>query len=159
MTLSQFADIADLLAALGIVVTLGFLAYEMRQNAEQARLTNWHSTLDAIRGHKRRTDDLALSDVIDRGRQDFDALSGAEKIAFGYWMEEWCQAMEGLLVANRAAVHRQDQMKRAASGNYKAMFRHPGCRQWWHWSGLSARWPDPLVEAIEGAIAKVEDGA
>lgn len=159
MTLTHIADIADLLAAFGIIVTLGFLVYELRQNAHQTRLTNWNFTLSALREHKRRTDNLAIADVIDRGRLDFNALNGAEKIAFGYWMEEWCQAMEGLMVANSASVHRHDMMLRAALGNFDVMFKHPGCPQWWRWSGQAARWPKPLVDAIETAIAKAEGDA
>lgn len=156
MTLSQIADVADLLAAFGIIVTLAFLVYEMRQNAQQTRLSNWNSTLNALREHKRRTDDPYVADVVERGRADFNALKSSEQISFGYWMEEWCQAMEGLLLANSASIHRHDMMKRAALENYNTMFRHLGCRQWWRSSGLAQRWPDSLVQAIENAITKAE---
>lgn len=159
MTLTQIADIADLLAAFGIIVTLGFLAWEMRKNAEQTRLGNWHSTLSALREQKRRTDDPTVADIIDRGRANFDALTGAEKITFGYWMEEWAQAMEGLLVSSATSVHGREEMRHAALSNFAAMFAHPGCRQWWRWSGLEHRWPRALVKEIEGAIAKAESGS
>lgn len=159
MSLSEIADIADLAAAFGVIASLLFLGWELRRNANQTRLTNWNATLSALREHKRRTDDPYVADVIDRGRQDFDALSGSEKIAFGYWMEEWAQAMEGLLVASAASYHRHEEMMHAGLSNYAAMFTHPGCRQWWRWSGLANRWPRTVVAAIEGAIAKAEGGA
>ena len=98
MTLSEFADIADLVAAFGLIASLLFLAWELRKNSEQARLQNWYSVLAALREHKRRTDDLSVSDVLYRGRESYEGLSGSEKILFGHWMEEWLQAQEGLLI-------------------------------------------------------------
>jgi len=159
MTLSQVAGWADLLSAFGIIVTLAFLVYEMRQNGHQTRLLNWNATLRALREHKLRTDDPYVADVVYRGRADFAALTGPEQMTFSYWMEAWCQAMEGLMLANAASIHQHDMMLRAALGNFDAMFKHPGCRTWWRQSGLADRWPRPLVEVITSAVDKAEAAA
>lgn len=159
MTLDQIADWADLLTAVGVIASLLFVGWEMRRNADQTRLGNHQTTLTALREHKRRTDDPHVADVIDRGRQDFDGLSGPDKITFGYWMEEWAQAMEGLLVSGTASFHRREEMIQAATASYGRMFEFPGCRQWWCWSGLERRWPRMLVTTIEAAIAKAEGRA
>ncbi len=159
MTLSEFADIADLVAAFGVIASLLFLGFELRKNGEQARLQNWYSVLTALREHKRRTDDLAVCDVLDRGRESYEELSGSEKILFGYWMEEWLQAQEGLLIFRHSNAHRREDLVRAARGNLVAMFSYRGCRQWWRDSGLAARWPRSLVNAVSEAIATFDDSA
>lgn len=48
--LSQIADIADLIAAAAIIVSLLFVAYEVRLNRKQAELANWRETLAAPGG-------------------------------------------------------------------------------------------------------------
>lgn len=156
MTLPEFADIADLVAAFGVIASLLFLAWELRKNGEQARLQNWYSVLTALREHKRRTDDLSVSDVVHRGRQSYEGLSGSEKILFGYWMEEWLQAQEGLLIFRHSSAHRREDLTRTATGNLRNMFSHLGCREWWIDSGLADRWPRSLVNAVSDAITDIE---
>lgn len=152
MTLSLVANLADLLAALGVMASLLLLAWETRKGSEQSRMANWNAVLTALREQKRRTDDLTLADVLYRGRQDFAALSGAEAIAFGYWMEEWIQCQEGLLIYNAASAHRHDELRFAARRNFDAMFAFPGCRAWWQASGLAGRWPKSLVAEVDASI-------
>ncbi|MAZ15045.1 MAG: hypothetical protein CL535_01720 [Ahrensia sp.] len=156
MTLSEFADIADLVAAFGLIASLLFLAWELRKNSEQARLQNWYSVLAALREHKRRTDDLSVSDVLYRGRESYEGLSGSEKILFGHWMEEWLQAQEGLLIFRHSNAHRREDLTLAARGNFRSMFSYPGCREWWIDSGLADRWPRSLVDAVSEAISEIE---
>ncbi len=158
MTLANIAPIADLVAAAGVIASLLFLGYEMRKNSEQARMANWHFVLSALREQKRRSDDPAMADVLYRGRQDYDALSGGEKIMFGYWMEEWIQAQEGLMVFHQASAHSPQVLLKTARGNFRDMFAHPGCRLWWRESGLAERWPPTLVAEVQGAIAALETG-
>lgn len=156
MTLSEFADIADLVAAFGVIASLLFLGWELRKNSEQARMQNWYSVLTALREHKRRTDDMSVSDVLDKGRKSYEGLTSSQKILFGYWMEEWLQAQEGLQIFRHANAHRREDLTRTVKGNFRSMFSHPGCREWWSDSGLADRWPRSLVEAVSGAIAEIE---
>jgi hypothetical protein len=156
MTFSQFSEFADLLAAFGVIASVLFLAWEMRKSTEQSRLTNWHATHSATREHKRRTDDPYVADVVDRGRANFDALSSSEQVTFGYWMEEWIQAIEGLTVTSSATSKRYDDINRVAIEVMAATFAYPGCRTWWQQSGLSDRWPKKTVRFMETAIVKAE---
>ena len=158
MSFSEIADLANVLTAIGMIVSLGFVAYELRKTSDQGRMANWHSVLNALREHKRRSDDPAVADVLFRGRQDYDALAGGEKIMFGYWMEEWIQAQEGLMIFRQASAHSPETLVRAARGNLRAMFLHPGCRVWWRESGLAGRWPPALVAEVEASISDTQSG-
>lgn len=159
MTLSNVANIADLVAALGIILSLLLVASEMRKNNAQARLSNWHSVLAALREHKRRTDVGEMADVLARGREDYDSLKPGEKIMFGQWMEELLQANEGLLQFRDASIIPREQLVRTATANFRWHFAFPGCRAWWRDSGLSDRWPNVLASAINDAVTYNERGS
>jgi hypothetical protein len=156
MTLTQLADIANLVGGIGVIVSLLFLAWELHKNAEQTRLGNWNATLAAFREHKRRTDDIAVANVIARGRRDFYGLSEAEQIQFGFWIEEWLLAQEGLVHTRSASAESNEVLMHAMRGNYRVEFAHPGCRQWWRQSQLLGRFPKGHSDEIEAAIAYAE---
>jgi hypothetical protein len=65
-------------------------------------MSNWKAVLPGLREHKRRTDHPYVADLIERGRKDFEALSEAEKLTFGYWMEELAQCYDGLSDSRRS---------------------------------------------------------
>lgn len=154
MTLSALANIADLLAALGIIASVIFVAFELRKASEQARMSNWNAVLSGLREHKRRTDDPYIADLVVRGRNDFEALTDAEKLTFGYWMEELVQCYDGLIVHEKAIAVGPGEARRAAVGAFALHFSYPGCLAWYRWSGVARRWPRQLIEAIEEGIAQ-----
>jgi len=156
MTLSTLANIADLLAALGIIASVIFVAFEVRKSSEQARMSNWNAVLSSLREHKRRTDDPYVADLVVRGRKDFEALTEAEKLTFGYWMEELLQCYDGLIVHENAIAVGVGESRRAAVGAFALHFSYPGCLAWYRWSGIEHRWPRKLIEAIEEGIAKTK---
>ncbi|UCE32117.1 MAG: hypothetical protein JSW68_04080 [Burkholderiales bacterium] len=154
MTISVLADLADLLAALGVISSLVFVAFEIRKSSEQARLSNWNSVLSGLREHKRRTDDPRVADLIVRGRADFEGLSEADKLAFGFWMEELIQCFDGLIVHQNSIAVSPDESRRAAVGAFAMHFSFPGCRAWYQWSGIEHRWPKHLIDAIEEGFSQ-----
>jgi hypothetical protein len=77
---------------------------------------------------------------------------------FGYWMEEWLQAQEGMMIFQQASAHTPQVLLKAARGNLRVMFGNPGCRLWWRESGLAERWPPNLVAEVQTAIAAGESG-
>ena len=158
MKLSNVADIADLVAALGIILSLIFVAWEMRKSNTQARLSNWYSILAALREHKRRTDSGEMADVLARGREDYHSLKPGEKIMFGQWMEELLQANEGLLHFRDAMIVPREQLIRTATANFRWHFAFPGCRAWWRDSSLSDRWPKVLAGAVNDAVTYNDSG-
>jgi len=159
MSISEFTDLADFFGALGVIASVLFLGWQMRKTTEQSRLTNWQATHSATREHKRRTDNPYVADVVDRGRVDFDALTRSEQVTFGFWMEEWLQAIEGLTVTSSATSSRYSDINRVATDVTTEMFSHPGCRAWWQRSGLTDRWPKKTTDHIEGIIARIEGRA
>lgn len=159
MTLSQFADIADLLTALAVVVSLLFVGFEMHASNRQARRANMQSMLDGIRQLKHWGRDTESAEIIVRGRQSFHDLSPSEQFVFANFMEESFAAYDSFLLVNDSNLLKPGEAERAGRGAFRQFVTHPGAREWWRQSGMETRWPAHLVGAIEDAIAEVEGGA
>lgn len=61
MSLSQLAPIADVLAAIAVILSLIFLAYELRQNRKQSELANWRDLLESLSTFKGLSNDIEFS--------------------------------------------------------------------------------------------------
>ena len=92
MNLQLLANIADILAAIGVIISLLIVAMELRKNTAQSQVSNTYALFTMMSEYKRRTDSPHVADLIVRGRSDFQTLSEPDKIAFGYWMEEMIYA-------------------------------------------------------------------
>jgi hypothetical protein len=83
MTLSQLADVGQIIGAISIVVSLFYVAYQIRQNTNavqsatsQAVHDNYASWYQALAG------DPELSSVAVKGLKDYGSLSELEKARF-----------------------------------------------------------------------------
>ena len=156
MNFSEIAVIADLIAAGAIVVTLAALAYEMHKNARQMKITNWHATMQSIKETRRRTDNPHVADVITRGGADFFALSDAEQLTFGNFIQEQLLDYDPFIVhSDEVAVSREHTL-RAVRLAYRDFLASPGARQWWHQSDVKKRWPPHLTSAVNEAVEAIE---
>ena len=76
--------ICEIVSAIAIVVTLFYLARQLRQNTQTIKSATWQSTQDA----EQRFDEMiasnsAVADLFDRGmRGGIDSLQGAERTQF-----------------------------------------------------------------------------
>ena len=93
--LEQAYYVSGVVAAVAVIASLLFVGFQIRKSSEQARLANWNSVISGLREHKRRTDSPHIADLIVQGRADFESLTEAGKLAFGFWMEEMVVCYEG----------------------------------------------------------------
>lgn len=156
MSMSQLADIADLATTSLVVVSLAFVAVELRAANRQAKRANTQQILAGIRALKDWGKDPALADVIVRGRKDFLGLTDGEKFCFSNFMEESLTAYDSLLLHIDSNVFRQGEAERAAIGAFRQFLAYPGAVQWWNGAGMDTRWPSHLVAAVERSIAENE---
>ena len=87
MNLSLIADYADVLAALGIMASLAFLAWQIRKNTAELKNTHQESLIDRYNSLHSRLYDQITAAVVLKGRQSFELLEGVERLAFESWMQ------------------------------------------------------------------------
>jgi hypothetical protein len=78
--LTTARSIADIVASLGVIVTLKFIAREFKRNASHANLANLANAIDnQVRQFAHLADDPEKADLVRRALRDFDGLNQGEK--------------------------------------------------------------------------------
>lgn len=160
MDLGRIADIADLLAAAGVIVSLGFLAYELRMNRKLAELSNWRELLAALSDYKGLTHDLEFSDLIERGNRDYSALTPSEQRSYGLYLEQGIHIMGNFLKHNDTMPQKLTGIDGAIHSLLRDLLCHPGGLAWWEQSKPKRRFmPQTYVivdKVIEAETAKID---
>ena len=131
MTIADFATAAEIVGAAAIVLTLIFLAWEIRQNRRQAELTNWRDILQSLSDYKGITNDLEFAAFVARASEDYEALSPAEKLSYGNYMEQGVHIYTNFFKHNDSLPRRIDGLDAAIGNCLHEMLTTPGGRVWW----------------------------
>jgi len=130
----DFGRSIAVLANLGVIASLIFLAIEIRDSSIQARIattqevvaqrTQWRELIAA---------DETLSDIYRRGLEDYQGLSPTEQIRFGVLMESFMFKLSANIQARDASLVglNPDFEARSLEGDLLRMLDRPGFRQWW----------------------------
>ena len=125
--------IGQIVGAFAVVISLIYLAREVRRNARAARMTAMESINQWLR---ELGEHPQLTEVWYRGIHDFDSLEGAEIVSFGslvlqlfhIWVETYQQHLEGHLAPH---VWRETEL------SLRDIIAYPGIQAWWrlrsHW--------------------------
>lgn len=131
MTLAEFAPIADVLAAIGVMVTVGVVAYEMRQTRKQTELSNWRELLVTLTDYKGLTQDAEFADLVERGHADYDALSPADKRRFGMYLEQGVHVYGNFLKHNMDLPEKLEGLDDAVGNYFVDLLGTKGGASWW----------------------------
>ncbi len=152
MTLTELADLADVLAALGVIASLIFVAFEIRKNTTQSRLANWGSLVDRYNEVYSQTDDIQVANLVAKGRKDYHALSEGERISFGHYLEQMCLANEGLLTLAEVQVHGKEENFALFRKHIRFHLGFKGAREWFDEFEQQRGFPPQFRKAIHDAI-------
>lgn len=131
MTLAQIADYADLIAALGVMLSILFVAYEMHQSNREAKLSNWRQLLSSLSQYKGLTQDMALSELIERGHADYHALTGPEKRTYGNYLEQGIHIIGNFSKHSGTIPGELKGLEGAIDNSLRDLLNHPGALTWW----------------------------
>ncbi len=146
--LSTLANIADLVAAAGVIGSLLFLAIELREQNRETALKNWRELLATLTAFKAITNDPYMADLVTRGHADYHALTDAEKRAFGQYLEQ------GIHVIGNFEKHSGTVPRQFSGLHYpiqNTLLDHlatPGARAWWAESKQRGRFLPATVVRI-----------
>ncbi len=129
--LSYIADIADLIAAFAIVVSLLFVAYELRTTRKQTELTNWRELLHTLTEYKGMATNPDLAAILVKGHADYHALNESEKIAFEMYLEQGVHVFGNFLKHNDSLPTKLVGLEDAIANYFYEMLATPGGAVWW----------------------------
>lgn len=131
MTMTLLANLADVIAAGAIVVSLIFVGYELQQNRKQAELANWRALLDTLVTYKGLTHDPAFAEFVTRAHADYAALSDAERLRFGLYLEQGIHIFGNFLKHNDALPRKLAGLEDAVTAMFADLLATPGGQAWW----------------------------
>ncbi len=155
--LSKIHQVGELIAAVGVIVSLIFVGYEVQQNNETHIQTSTQIlTSDFARAVISVGESVEIACIYTRGIQNFEGLSGSEQIVFS------TRSLALFMIyQDMQRIHEQGSMDPMVWAGFNSILREvvqlPGYRQWFairrHWFGpeFQRYWDDLAKEpaAIE----------
>ena len=146
--------IGEIVGALGVILTLAYLAVQIRQNTDSLRAATLQSMSEASASYN---DLLAanaeLANIVLTGASDLEALSPADNARFVF-------AMMALLRRGEH-IHRETKRNRLDGEDWAGirnstlfLMSQPGCRAWWNENArLFSR---DFAAWMDGELAKLD---
>jgi len=137
MTLEQYAYLGEIIAAVAVVVSLLYLAIQIRQNTKAVRTSNFHGITDSFNQiNNTIANDESLARIFHVGMADFSQLNEDEKIRFNFMFLSAFRVMETLYYQSTQGVAEQ-QLWLVEQQTIKALLSGPGTLEWWSSNPLS----------------------
>ena len=131
--------IGQIVGALAVVISLIYLAREVRSNARETRRAAMRSTLDAlIRFAQQITEHADLAELRNRGYHNFESLEGADLARFNSYMHAMFRTVEDAYFQHLEG-HFDPHIWRGLEAVMRDINACPGVQAWWrsrsHWFG------------------------
>jgi hypothetical protein len=164
VSLADLGNIGEFVGAIGVVVSLAYLALQIRQNTRQLQHSTDSARLAAVEVTNREFNavrdpvvrDPEVADLYLRGLRDFESLEARDRLRFGLLLQNFFFTFSATF--QRYEVH--------GSGGFRAptldpILKHPGAREWWKQaqSGFSPAFVLFIEERIAGLASGVESAA
>jgi hypothetical protein len=131
MTLQDLGNIGEFIAAIGVIVSLVYLATQIRQNTRAVRSSASHAITDArVDFLKSISDNPEVSQMFFSGLSDREALDPAERTRFDIMMTRFMATMENYHYQNRQGAMDPEQWTRVL-GVLRRFMSTPGGQAWW----------------------------
>lgn len=152
MDLDSLANLGEFVGGIFVLVTLIYLAYQIRQNTRSLRIENHARVLERMSNvQSRLAVDPELNHIFMVGAEDPARLTRAERIRFAWALYEMFGAAEFMYHQSRERALPAEVWARweATLGWWMS---HPGIRAWWTTK------PAPLAKDFEAFVAKMMQG-
>jgi len=94
MSLEEWGAIAEIVGALAVVITLAYIAIQVRSTTEQNRATMEQAIADRLTDNMMIASSSDIGSIIHRGQADFSELDEAEKSRFAFYYSSWFRSLE-----------------------------------------------------------------
>ena len=150
MTLQDLGNLGEFIGSIAVVVTLVYLAIQIRQNTRATRTESLNTALGVhVNQIAQLTATDADSELFRRFAQDFHALSANETGRVQAMMLQRVASFNQVIRLHRAGFLDDDEFQ-AIQGTFISIMRTAGGRQWW--DGYRHMCPKELDRYITQAL-------
>lgn len=167
MNWDAIGAVGEIIGALAVIVTLLYLARQVRQNTAAVAATTYDSLLNSFASVNALViSDPAVADLFDRGNRDPASLSDAEAIRYGFLLRSWAnQWLKAYRLYQRGAITQEEWGPIAEDAG--TAFSTPGGRLFREENGVFEelwkeidRHPEPRITRVRlGESLASPDGA
>ena len=154
MSIEYWTLIVEVIGSLGVMVTLLYLAIQMRQNTKQTFAENTEAAvtkyIDAAMELMRNEDD---ADFLRRALHDYNGLSPTQKTRFYAWAVNLLRGFEAIAIKHRSGLIDSEYFV-AVQKLLASWIACPGLAELW--SEAKEFVPERTVEEIEFALRTYE---
>lgn len=131
MNWEAIGAVGEIVGAAGVIVTLGYLAVQIRQNTASNRQATARSTVDAINAlNFLSVENPELLDISTRGMADLAALGAAESARFHvHWMSAFIVYQQIFFHAERSEI--EPHLRKVIDSHMFQFLETPGLSAWW----------------------------
>lgn len=130
-SLSALAAVGEFISAIAVLISLIYLALQIRQNTQTVRANTHHAGSTAWAGLTAQiASDAELSELYHQGRVSPDALSPEQTRRFELLMDSVLAQIENFFIQHRLGILPQSNQDRFAE-ILRAQFRSEGARRYW----------------------------
>ncbi|MGD8339933.1 MAG: hypothetical protein PVH89_04075 [Gammaproteobacteria bacterium] len=150
MDLTTATSIAEIVASLGVIVSLVFVAREFRHNARNANISSGAKALETmVHQFAHLADEPRKADLFRRALVDFEDLDIGEKGQVSAVIHDILLSHDVLRRAYEAELMSKEDFQ-VMQELWVSLMRTTGGRQWWAgWKGIM---PESVVAYVEAAV-------
>jgi hypothetical protein len=132
MDLDQLASIGELLGGIGVILSLLYLAFQLRDHSRGLRSESYGRSLDRLaRMQERFAEDSDFARIFNKGLADPEGLSVGERISFTWGCTEMFGAFEYMHYQQMQGDLPEEIWQRWRE-TIKFWLTYPGARAWWY---------------------------
>lgn len=155
MTLDSLGNIGEFVGALGVVISLVYLARQMHQNTLSVRAASFNSMIqNSIRLLEHAFRDSEFADFLARAEADPDTLTPAERVRWDSYMTAVYRHFGNLVYQSRVGAL-DEQMWRAYKQDLKHHLRTPSWATWYDEHKIV--FSEALTEHVEQALRDIAE--
>jgi len=154
MTLMETAQLlgnfGEFFEAIAVVLTLGYLVFQIKQNTFAIHATSRLEIASGYRENNRLLGDAKVARAYSVGMSDYPNVPFEDRSLFSMYMNDF-----GVFIQGAIALHESDQLEAATYNPYLDSFcstlSTPGGSAWW--SEVKPFYLKRMVEAVEHRLA------
>jgi hypothetical protein len=157
MTIENLGNVGEFVAAIATLITLAYLAVQIRQNTRAVRAVSHHSVTDSF-NHINAIigTDPAAARIFRLGLEGLENLDEDEQFSFAFLMLSYLRVFETLFY-QRDIGAAEEQLYESEHNSLRWVFGYRGARDWWRSNEISfspefRAHIDQLIDSLESAL-------
>lgn len=157
MNWEAIAAVSEVAGAVGVIISLVYLAVQIRHNTQEVRAASFNAVTDSFnQWNLLIAQDAYVAGLFQRGAGDLGRLEASEEVRFALLMLALFRIHESIYFqSNRGTMERD--LRDAENRSVKTLLEMPGVRAWWKVNPYSftrefRAYIDTLIQSIEAGI-------